>query len=83
MCIRDSLMIGLNGYTLCSGIICDELNGSNYRAVPFLDEDDSEGNRMDIGYITRKNLTLSRLGDRYVSALKKYLDESSREYEEI
>ena len=30
-----------------------------------------------------KNLTLSRLGDRYVSALKKYLDESSREYEEI
>lgn len=78
-----NLMIGLNGYTLCSGIICDELNGSNYRAVPFLDEDDSEGNRMDIGYITRKNLTLSRLGDRYVSALKKYLDESSREYEEI
>ena len=78
-----NLMIGLNGYTLCSGIICDELNVSNYRAVPFLDEDDSEENRMDIGYITRKNLTLSRLGDRYVSALKKYLDESSREYEEI
>ena len=34
-----NLMIGLNGYTLCSGIICEELNGSDYIAVPF--EDDS------------------------------------------
>ena len=29
-----NLMVGLNGYTLCSGIICEELNGSDYRAVP-------------------------------------------------
>lgn len=25
-----NLMVGLNGYTLCSGIICEELNGSDY-----------------------------------------------------
>ena len=30
-----NLMIGLNGYTLCSGIICNELNGDEYVAVPF------------------------------------------------
>ncbi len=28
-----NLMVGLNGYTLCSGIICEELNGSDYCAV--------------------------------------------------
>ena len=26
-------MIGLNGYTLCSGIMCEELNGSDYCAI--------------------------------------------------
>ena len=30
-----NLMIGLNGYTLCSGIICEELNGTDFVAVPF------------------------------------------------
>ena len=25
-----NLMVGLNGYTLCSGIICEELNGEQY-----------------------------------------------------
>ena len=27
-----NLMVGLNGYTICSGIICEELNGSDYIA---------------------------------------------------
>ncbi len=30
-----NLMKGLNGYTLCSGIISEELNGNDYLAVPF------------------------------------------------
>ena len=30
-----NLMVGLNGYTLCSGIICEELNGNEFAAVPF------------------------------------------------
>ena len=29
-----NLMIGLNAYTLCSGIICEDLNGNDYKAVP-------------------------------------------------
>ena len=28
-----NLMVGLNGYTLCSGILCEELNGEDYGAV--------------------------------------------------
>lgn len=30
-----NLMVGLNGYTLCSGIICEELNGSDYVRLNF------------------------------------------------
>ena len=41
-----NLMVGMNGYTLCSGIICEELNGSAYRAIPLDTEE-----KMTIGYI--------------------------------
>ena len=34
-----NLMIGLNAYTLCSGIICEELNGSDYMAIPLKETD--------------------------------------------
>ena len=60
-----NLMIGLNGYTLCSGIICKELNGSDFIAVPFRDEDDKINRIMQIGYITKKNFTLSTIGEKY------------------
>lgn len=68
-----NLMVGLNGYTLCSGIICEELNGSNYRAVPFLADEQNPNGIMDIGYITRKNTLRSQMGERYIAALKTYL----------
>ena len=66
-----NLMIGLNGYTLCSGIICEELNGSDYTAVPF--ESGSADEVMEIGYITLKNVILSEMAEIYISELKKYL----------
>lgn len=68
-----NLMVGLNGYTLCSGIICEELNGSDFVAVPFSEEGQERESMMEIGYITRKNMILSEMGERYVAALKKYL----------
>lgn len=68
-----NLMIGLNGYTLCSGIICEELNGSDYIAVPFEDDEKNKNSIMEIGYITRKNTILSKMGELYVEALKNYL----------
>lgn len=66
-----NLMIGLNGYTLCSGIICEELNGEDFLAVPFETE---ENCGMEIGYITRKHTLLSSLGELYVKELKEYLN---------
>lgn len=69
-----NLMVGLNGYTLCSGIICEELNGSDYIAVPFKDDEQNQNSVMEIGYITRKNGSLSAMGEQYVSCIKKYLN---------
>lgn len=69
-----NLMVGMNGYTLCSGIICADLNGGNYVSVP-LDTDDT----MTIGYIKHKNIPLSMIGQEYIEILKKYGDGSSIE----
>lgn len=62
-----NLMVGLNGYTLCSGIICEKLNGDAYCAIP-LNTDDT----MEIGYIKRKGMPVSRLGEKYIQLLKEY-----------
>ena len=61
-----NLMVGLNGYTLCSGIICEELNGDDYAAIPLL-----ETEKMHIGYIRHKGIKVSPIGEIYLNALKK------------
>ncbi len=66
-----NLMVGLNGYTLCSGIICEPLNGTDYYAVK-LDSDEI----MTIGYLKRKNIALSKRGQKYVEELEKYKDQT-------
>ena len=68
-----NLMVGLNGYTLCSGIICEEINGSEYIAVPFRDDKQNPNSVMEIGYITKENAILSSMGELYVDKLKEYL----------
>ncbi|MCR5701698.1 MAG: LysR family transcriptional regulator [Lachnospiraceae bacterium] len=62
-----NLMVGLNGYTLCSGIICEPLNGVDFCAVKLKSDE-----IMTIGYIKRKNVTLTKLGQKYVEELAKY-----------
>lgn len=62
-----NLMTGLNGYTLCCGIISDELNGSQFCAVKL---DSKEV--MTIGYLKRKGTNLSLLGQKYLEELAKY-----------
>ena len=62
-----NLMIGLNAYTLCSGIICEDLNGNDYKAVPL-----KETEKMRIGYLTRKGAKVSHIGELYIEELKKY-----------
>ena len=63
-----NLLIGLNGYTVCSGIIDKKLNGKDIIAVPLADEKD-----MRIGYITHRKGMISRLGNTYLEAIRKYL----------
>lgn len=62
-----NLMVGLNAYTLCSGIICEDLNGRDYCAIP-LDSDEE----MTIGYVSRKGVPLSFLGEMYLEEIEKY-----------
>lgn len=68
-----NLMVGLNGYTLCSGIISEDLNGNEFVAVPFRDDEVNHNSVMEIGYIIRKNTVLSRTGSMYVDELKNCL----------
>ena len=68
-----NLMVGLNGYTLCSGIICEELNGSDHIAVPFETGKNPAGSKMEIGYIVKANMILSRMGLLYIDKLQEYL----------
>ena len=70
-----NLMIGLNGYTLCSGIICEELNGTDYIAVPF-DSGEIRTDKMEIGYITKKDAMLSNMGELYIREIKEYLSKT-------
>lgn len=62
-----NLLIGLNGYTVCSGVIDKKLNGSEIIAVSLADESD-----MRIGYIIHRKGIISRLGNSYLEALMKY-----------
>ena len=64
-----NLMAGLNGYTLCSGIICEELNGSDYCVVKLKSEE-----KMTIGYLIRKGVKISPLGKIYLEEISKYKD---------
>lgn len=68
-----NLFIGLNGYTMCSGIFCEELNGSDYTAVPFKNEDKRKSDIMEIGYILKKNLNPSKLTLEYIQLMRNYL----------
>ena len=64
-----NLMVGVNAFTLCSGIICEELNGSDYIAVKLAEEV-----TMDIGYIKRAHMNISEIGELYIEEIKKYVD---------
>lgn len=65
-----NLAVGLNGYTVSTGIISKELNGENIIARPLqVDE------MIHVGIITQKDMSLSRYGRTYVEVLKKHVSE--------
>lgn len=63
-----NLLIGLGGYTISSGILSNDLNGSDIVSVPL--ESDEE---MEIGYIHSEERALSGLAERYLFHLKEYV----------
>lgn len=60
-----NMLIGLNGYTICSGVISEELNGPNIIARPLKVDD-----YMEIGYILPGSLHPSQLTLSYIEILK-------------
>lgn len=66
-----NLLIGLNGYTISTGIISVELNGSDIVSVP-LESDEF----IKVGYISHKNAKLSQLGEVYIEEMKKVITEN-------
>jgi len=63
-----NLVIGLNGYTVSTGVLSKELNGESIVARPLAVDE-----YIRVGTITRSNESLSRYGEAYMEALKKHV----------
>lgn len=59
-------MIGLNGYTISTGIVSQDLNGDNIVAIPLAVEDNIE-----IGWISLSELQLTNQAELYLKELEK------------
>lgn len=64
-----NLLIGLNGYTVCSGVIDSSLNGENIVSIPL----DKEG-VMRVGILTHNDIIQSEMAQYYISSLSKYIN---------
>lgn len=64
-----NLLIGLNGYTVCSGVIDSSLNGENIVSIPL----DKEG-VMRVGILTHNDIIQSEMAPYYISSLSKYIN---------
>ena len=65
-----NLLIGLNGYTISTGVISHKLNSKEIVAVPLLVDE-----RITVGYITHKNVKNSPLANIYIEYLKASIEE--------
>lgn len=63
-----NLAIGLNGYTISTGIISNELN-PDIIAIPL-----NVNDCFKVGYVKRKDTKLSMIGDIYLHKLKDYIN---------
>lgn len=61
-----NLLIGLNGYTISTGVLSADLNGNNIIPVPL-----NINETITVGWISHKSVTLSRLATAYVQELDK------------
>lgn len=68
-----NLMVGLDGYTISSGVIDSDLYGPNIVAVP-LEVDDA----MEIGYITHTRVAPGAFGEHYIEELTRTAEAARR-----
>ncbi|MDB5084555.1 MAG: LysR family transcriptional regulator [Bacilli bacterium] len=60
-----NLLIGLNGYTISTGVLSADLNGNEIIPIP-LDCEET----INVGWISHRDLSLSKLAVAYIEALK-------------
>ncbi|MBB6732949.1 LysR family transcriptional regulator [Cohnella zeiphila] len=60
-----NLLIGLNGYTISTGVLSADLNGNEIVPVPLASDE-----TIHVGWICHRNAALSKLGVAYVEALQ-------------
>lgn len=65
-----NLLIGLNGYTISSGVLSSDLNGDNIVSIPLRSDE-----IMEIGYITTTDRPMNEITKRYLEHLKKYISD--------
>jgi DNA-binding transcriptional LysR family regulator len=65
-----NLLIGLNGYTISTGVLSADLNGNEIIPVP-LDCEET----INVGWISHNNVSLSKLGAAYIQALMKAISQ--------
>lgn len=63
-----NLLIGLNGYTISSGILSSDLNGTEIVSIPL-----ESTELMEIGYIHTTDRPLSEISERYLEHLRAYI----------
>ena len=63
-----NLMVGLNGYTISSGIISSKLNDDKIVAIPLNIDDD-----ITMGWLKHRQVELSPLAERYLTMLKEHI----------
>lgn len=63
-----NLMVGLNGYTISSGIISSKLNDDKIIAIPLNVDDD-----ITLGWLKHRQVELSPLAERYLTMLKEHI----------
>lgn len=63
-----NLLVGLDGYTIYTGVISTELNGENIISKPLMIDE-----YMRVGTVTRKGVNLTKLGENYIDFLRSHI----------
>ena len=71
-----NLLIGLDGYTISTGILSAELDGTDIVSVPLRADE-----YISVGWISHKDMALSKLGAAYIDELRSIIKENGLQTE--